>query len=138
MLGWIHLGTSLCMESSTWHWQGCCGQYPKDLLMLPEVCLESLLYGWQENDVSHHPEHLISVCPALSFSAEAAENVQVKHNVCKNQPCATGCSCALSVQLQLFVISGNCDLKSSLQHGMGVAVCVLQLALWVHLITFFS
>lgn len=53
-------------------------QYPEDLLFLPEVWLESLLSGWQENDISHHPRQLISACPALRFSAGAAENAQVK------------------------------------------------------------
>lgn len=135
MLGSIQLspsqGTSLCMESSTWHWQGWRRQYPKDLI-LPEVCLEGLLSGWQENDISHNPKQLISVCPALRISAGAAENAQVKHSVCKSQPCTTWCSCALSVQLhktaKLFRegrnISGNPASSMAWELVWGAAVCV--------------
>ena len=65
---------------TTWGWQGWCGQRPKDLVILPEVCLESLLSGWQENGISYHPQHLISLCVAASFSAATAEKAQVKYS----------------------------------------------------------
>lgn len=68
-------------------------------MILQEVCLESLLSGWQQNSISYHPQHLISLCVAASFSALAAENAQVKYSACKSQPCSIRCSCTLSVHL---------------------------------------
>lgn len=108
-----------------------------DLLILPEVWLESLLSGWQENDISHHCRQLISACPVLRFSAGAAENGQVKGSMCESQPCTTGCTCALSVQLhktaKLFCegrnISGNPASSMAWELVCGAAMCVTTCSL---------
>lgn len=135
---WVLLrGLYLRMEGSTDNLglAGLVRASPKDLVILPGVCLVSLLSGWQENGISYHPQQLISLCLASNFSAVATENAQVKYSACKSQPWATGCSCTLSVHLHKLLkyfsdtLLGNSAINGQLPEWHGIFCVVLPYVL---------